>query len=402
MKYFLIYFFSFFLFIETFAQDSSFYKVHRPDILLADLDIQLNCTEAVDALYNFEYAKAEKQFTWLKQEYPDHPLPYFLMGLSNWWKIMPNDRDEQYDYAFLAYMDSSITFAEELFKKDAKNPEAAFFLAGAHGFKARLYSDRESYTKATFSAKRSLEYLNLGDTKENETFSPEFLFGTGLYNYFREWIPENKKFLKGVVMFFPKGSKEKGLKELQTVSKQAFYTRIEAMHFLVSIYSNYEDKKKEAFPISEYLMKTYPNNAYFQRHYAKLCFLLGKVPQAEKQCLDILDKIEKGYAGYEGESGRYAGYFLGYIYKNIKGDNELAKKYFKESVKYGTEVEAFEKSYFLYSLEGLAQIADKEGDKEKAIEYYKKIKEYAENDHATYKTAKRYLKDNGEGGFWFW
>ncbi len=402
MKYLIFCSFFVFSFAQTIAQVDTTYKVHRPDILLADIDIQLNCTEAVDALYNFEYAKAEKQFKWLKDEYPDHPLPYFLMGLSNWWKIMPNDRNEEYDEVFLAYMDSSITFAEKLFEKDSKNPEAAFFLAGAHGFKARLYSDRESYSKATFAAKNSLEYLNLKDNKENETFSPEFLFGTGLYNYFREWIPENKKFLRTIVMFFPKGSKEKGLAELKKVSQDAFYTRIEAMHFLVSIYSNYEKRRKDAFPIIEYLAQTYPNNAYFQRHYAKLCFLLGKITKAEVQSLNILEKIEKGYAGYEGESGRYAGYFLGYIYKNIKGKNDKAKIYFKKSIKYGKEVEAYEKSYFLFSIEGLAKIADQEGDTDKAIEYYEQIKEYADNDHSAYKDAKRYLKKHKKGGFWPW
>lgn len=402
MKYLIFCSFSLFVFAQSIAQVDTTYKVHRPDILLADLDIQMNCTEAVDALYNFEYEKAEKQFKWLKDEYPDHPLPYFLMGLSNWWKIMPNDRNEQYDETFLAYMDSSITFAEELFEKDEKNPEAAFFLAGAYGFKARLYSDRESYSKATFAAKRSLAYLNLEENQEHDTFSPEFLFGTGLYNYFRVWIPENKKFLKTIVMFFPKGNKEKGLKELKTVSQEAFYTRIEAMLFLVNIYTNYENRRKEAFPIIEYLAQTYPNNAYFQRHYAKICFLLGQIPKAEAQSLNIIDKIEKGYSGYEGESGRYAGYFLGYIYKNIKGDNEKAKIYFQKSIDYGKEVEAYEKSYFLYSIEGLAQIAHREENTEKAIAYYEQIKDYADNDHSTYKAAKRYLKEHKKGGFWPW
>ncbi|MCP4521859.1 MAG: tol-pal system protein YbgF [Cytophagales bacterium] len=400
MKYIIGFVFFVSIHFLSFGQDSSYYKVNRPDILLADMDIQLNCTEAIDALYNFEFEKAEKQFTWLKQEYPDHPLPYFLMGLSNWWKIMPNDRNTSYDETFLAYMDSSITFAEELYEKDEKNLEASFFLAGAYGFKARLYSDRESYSKATFAARKSLEFLNLENNQNDETFSPEFLFGTGLYNYFRVWIPENKKFLRGIVMFFPKGDKEKGLEQLNKVSKHAFYTRVEAMNFLISIYSSYENRRKDAWPISKYLAETYPNNAYFQRQYAKLCFLNGNIAAAEKEALSIIDKIEKKYPGYEAESGRYASYFLGHIYKNIKGKNELAKKYFKKAVVFGKETEAFEKSYFLYSLEGLAQIADKEGDKKLAIKYYQEIKEYADNDHSTHKRAKKYLKENGEGSWW--
>ena len=59
-------------------------------MLLMDMNVQSECTDAVNDMYNFKFEKAEKQFQILKLKYPDHPLPYFLMGLSTWWKMMPN------------------------------------------------------------------------------------------------------------------------------------------------------------------------------------------------------------------------------------------------------------------------------------------------------------------------
>src|SRR5687768_17117436 len=72
-------------------------------ILLSDYDIQLECTQALNDLYNFKFDRAQKEFNDLKVKYGWHPLPYFLMGLSEWWKIMPNTKDKSHDEAFLAY-----------------------------------------------------------------------------------------------------------------------------------------------------------------------------------------------------------------------------------------------------------------------------------------------------------
>ena len=57
-------------------------------------------------------------------------MPYFLLGLTTWWKIMPsNITNEQYDKVFLAYMDTTILVAERMHRRPEYRIEAAFFLA---------------------------------------------------------------------------------------------------------------------------------------------------------------------------------------------------------------------------------------------------------------------------------
>src|ERR1044071_9697565 len=72
-------------------------------LLLSDIGVQLQCTQALNDLYNFKFAEAEVTFNSLKTGYGWHPLPYFLIGLSEWWKIMPNTKDTSHDKKFLAY-----------------------------------------------------------------------------------------------------------------------------------------------------------------------------------------------------------------------------------------------------------------------------------------------------------
>ena len=90
--------------------------------LLLDKDIQLELDGAVNNIYNFKYDRAEKQFRSLRRRYPSHPMPYFLLGLSTWWKIMPtNFQSTQYDKLFFAYMDTAITKAQRLYDTDNNN-----------------------------------------------------------------------------------------------------------------------------------------------------------------------------------------------------------------------------------------------------------------------------------------
>ena len=55
--------------------------------LLMDRKLQLEATTAVNAMYNFKFDAAEKDFQWMRYRYPSHPLPVFLLGLMEWWKI---------------------------------------------------------------------------------------------------------------------------------------------------------------------------------------------------------------------------------------------------------------------------------------------------------------------------
>ncbi|MDH3711399.1 MAG: tol-pal system protein YbgF, partial [Cyclobacteriaceae bacterium] len=202
-------------------------------LLLMDRDVQIDATQAVNDMYNFKFEQAEKQFRWLIQDYPEHPLPYFLLGLSQWWKMAPNIGNGQYDDQFTDYMDRSIELAKALYDENKKNVEASFFLSAAYGFKGRLYAERKQWRKAASAGKQALKYLD--NSRGKSDLSPEFLFGDALYNYYSVWIPENYPILKPILVFFKKGDKELGIQQLQEVANNAFYTRTEAQFFLMRI-----------------------------------------------------------------------------------------------------------------------------------------------------------------------
>lgn len=375
------------------AQAQTDVKKDTTIILLSDLAIQLECTQALNDLYNFKFDKAEAQFRFLRYKYRWHPLPYFLMGLIQWWKIMPNTKSEQYDGVFLAYMDSTIRVAENLYKKyPPYKIEAAFFLAAAYGFKGRLYSDeyRKQWRKAAVSGKNALDYLEV--CKQSQHLSPELLFGDALYNYFSVWVPENYPALKPILWFFPKGDKKLGLEQLKEVSYNAFYTRTEAMVWLMRILNNYENDNMRAFQISEYLHQTYPDNPFFHRYYARMLYATGKFAQAEPVCKEILARIDSGMIGYEMNTGRYAAFFLGQIYEARRQLDE-ARKYYQLCVDYAEKLGMDDSGYYLYSLIALGEIAEKQGNKADAKKYFTQVRKKAGRKDEAFKEAKRRLKN---------
>lgn len=361
------------------------------EYLLLNKGLQFRITEAVNSLYNFDFATAERGFQVMAHTYPEHPLPYFLMGLSQWWKIAPDTQNEKYDGIFLRYMDETIKKAEVLFSKDNSNKEAAFFLAAAYGFQGRLYSERKSWTKAAFAGKNALKYLEL--SRGEEELNAELLLGDALFNYFSVWIPEHYPLLRPVLMLFPKGDKQLGLRQLEEVSDNAFYARVEAQYFLFRLYASEERKPYEALRITSYLHDKFPNNPYFHRYYARQLYAVGQIAEAKDTSLEILRRIDANATGYEANSGRYAGFFAAQYFDRI-GQTEEAKQYYLRAIAFGEESESEESGYHLYSLVHLGEISIKEGDKKKAKAYFNQVKKLAKRKHPAHVEAREFLKKN--------
>ena len=356
--------------------------------LLLNPFIQIEATEAINSMYNFEFNKSKSHFLFLKYTYPDHPLPYLLLGLNYWWRIVPNYKNERWDDLFIANMDTVKSLARQLRTKN--QVEGAFFLAAAYAFEGRLYSERGKYRKAAFAGKNSLKYL--GECRGHQAYSPELLFGDALFNYYAEWIREEYPLLRPLMLLFPKGDKEMGISQLKEVAQNSFYSRVEAQYYLMRLLALEENDLPGAIRVAEYLTKQFPNNAYFERFYTRLLYQSGQYNKVIKLSNDILRKVDSSRVGYEANSARYATFYLGHIYE-IRKQYSMAKDYYKKSLIYARQVDATDKGYYFYSLLHLGKIAQKEGDEALAKGYYKQVKKVANRGHSAYKSARKRLKD---------
>ncbi|TAF34104.1 MAG: tol-pal system protein YbgF [Cytophagales bacterium] len=369
-------------------------------ILLTDPTIQLECTDAINALYNFEFQKADVQFNKLRKAYPKHPLPYFLMALTYWWRIMPGldsertknltPTERKNEDRFMAYLDSAIKYGEKMADKKNKNIEAYFFLSGAYGFKGRLLGERKNYVKAALSGRNAVKYLEEMEDRGSD-FSPEFLFGDGLYNYYAAWIPQEKPSVKPLLWFFKKGDKKLGIEQLETVVSEAFYTKTEGQVFLLDIYNN-EKNYAKALEIATYLHTNFPQNPVFMRNYAKCLYMNNRVTEAEPVCRKILENLENKKEGFEETSGRYAAFYLGHFYRYRKADPKAAQVYYKKAIEFATQSENLTAGYSVRAMMEVAEIEELYENKTEAMVYYEKVVDNTEKDNELHKKAKEKIK----------
>jgi hypothetical protein len=360
------------------------------DMLLKNPGVQIEATEAINLLYNYKFSEATKEFRWLQYRYPRHPMPHFLMGLAEWWKIVPNTENEAYDNRLLAHMDSCIYLAEKLYEEKENKVEPAFFLAAAYAFKGRLYSERKQWTKATFAGKNALKYME--KSKGYGDLSPELLFGDGIYNYYSEWIPKEYPILKPVLIFFQKGNKKLGIQQLEKVANNAFYTRVEARYFLLQIYSM-ENQYGKAYDMAKYMWQTFPDNPYFERYFCRSAFVTGHMAEAQQAARNILDKIERGMPGYEGVSGRNAAFVLAYYSFNYTKDYDAAADYYQQAINYSVKTNSLNAGYYVSSLIGLGKIAEEKKELDEAQRYYKLALDKADRKSSQHNEAKKAIDE---------
>jgi hypothetical protein len=365
-------------------------KKKHHEILLANRAIQIEATQAINNMYNFNYDAAERDFKWLTVKYPEHPIGFFLLGLNEWWKIVPDTKDESHDDTFIANMNRAIDLADDMLDDDDTDKEAAFFQAAAYAFKGRLHSERGNWIKAAWDGKQAMKYLEkcrgFGD------FNPELAIGDGLYNYYSKWIPENYPSLKPMLIFFHKGVKNEGIKQLEYVSSNAFYTRMEAKYFLMQIYAM-ENQHQKAYYMATQMHALYPNNSFFHRYAARTAFMLSKFDEAEILANELLADINMAKYGYESTAGRYAAYILGYINMNHKRDLPKAREFYQKTIDFALQNNSKDSGYFLGANLALGKISNLEKDHAKALQYFNTVIDNAEKKSDSYKEAKKLIEE---------
>lgn len=360
--------------------------------LLLDIDIQTELEGAVHNLYNFQFERAEKQFRSLRRRYPQHPLPYFLLALSTWWRLAPYPpTDTRYDPRFYAYLDSAETKAHALLRADRHNYEACFLLAAAYGYEARLASDRHQWRRATMASRRALDYLQ--QSREANGLSTEFQLGYGLFDYYADWVSAEYPWLRPVLLFFPKGDRVRGLAELRQASEQAFYARTEATYFRVLILSDpREQQAAAALPLARQLSTAFPGNSVFAAEYARLAFDQGQWLEAETAAQAILTKCAQGLVGYEARTGRTAAYLLAYLRQHRHRDLVGAADLYRRCLVFAETAQLTQGGYYVFAAAALADLAARQADVVAARRYHTLVLEHAARRAPEAERARAYLR----------
>ncbi len=345
--------------------------------------------KGIKEIYSIRFDDAGKTFRTLMADYPEHPAGKFFLAMIDWWKILLDLDNESYDDIFFAKLEDVIFMCDEILEKDPNNIDALFFKGGSIGFRGRLRAIRESWLKAADDGREAIPIVQ--HAAKLDPTNIDVQLGFGIYDYYAEVIPNEYPFVKPLMIFFPKGDKAKGIRELALVAEKGKYARIESRYFLMQLFFHYENDYKKAEEYAIQLTSEFPNNPLFQRYLGRIAVRKGDFFKSDEVFTSVYNKCVKGYPGYGNISRREATYYLGY-YKKLINNIDSAMIFLKECIDISKKIDKDEVSGFrINATIYLGNMYDLKGEREKAFECYNECLELRDYAHS-HDSAKRFIE----------
>jgi tetratricopeptide (TPR) repeat protein len=315
----------------------------------------------INQIYNCDFDEAENTLVYLREFYPSHPVTPFFEGHIYYWKFYPLIPGKPGAAEFEEIMEETWQRSRRL-KEDGNETEGVFFELMSRAFIVMYYADNGHSSRAISHLGKIYRDIMAGFDLQ-EQFN-EFLFITGLYNYYREAYPEAHPAYKPAAIFFRKGDKSKGLEMLKMAAEETDFMRVEAALFLSLIYINYESKIDSAVLYASALHQNYPGNGYFLSKYAEMLL-------ADKQYEKALDPILRlmSLDDYNKMKGTI---FMG-VYEEKKLNNpEKSRIYYEEGLRLADAYDERANYIKAYAYIGLSRYFLNKGDDKQARAYKKK------------------------------
>ena len=356
---------------------------------LEDQAIDQRVQHGIDEIYNFEFDKAESDFSEVIKLRPDHPVGYFFRAMIQWERIISKFEDESQDEKLYKLLDEVVERCEKRLDDNPEDVTAMFFKGGAVGFRGRLRANRGKWLGAANDGIVALPLVRKAYELEPNNY--DVLLGIGIYNYYAAVIPGKYPLVKPVMIFFPSGDRMKGLEQLRQASLHAKYAHVEAAYFLMQNYFTYEKDYVKALELARQLHEKYPNNSMFYRYLGRCLVSTGYLGEANDIFIEIINRYTQQFIGYDMYDAREAYYYIG-KFEFLAGRFDTALKNFYACDELSRKLDKEGSSGFM-SLANLivGMIYDAQGMRQNAIQQYKKVLAMNEYENS-FQDAKKYIQ----------
>jgi tetratricopeptide (TPR) repeat protein len=269
----------------------------------------------LDALYNIDYDKAQRDFKEIVKLYPNHPGGYQLLAARVWIKTLYESRrlqaslyssesfystgDDKVDpkivTEFRNYTREAKRLAEAKLKQEPKNIEALDFLANTEGLKAAF---EEGVERRHFAALRDGNDA-VNHHREVLKLDPKYIdaqITIGLYEYVVGSLPLPVKLLAGATGY--RGSKKRGLKLLEQVAQDGTWAKDDAKSVLIVLYTR-EKRFAEKVKLSRELSEKYPRNYLLRLETAEGLVSLAAQERTEKDVAGAAQAEKEAFATFD-------------------------------------------------------------------------------------------------------
>lgn len=315
----------------------------------------------IDYVYNFQFSNAEKVGQEIRRLYPDHPINYLFNGMITYWKNYPLTPASEATKTFESQMRKCIDICDKA-KKPESEAEMLLVNLCARGFLLLYFTDNDLSFEVFPIASSTYQCI-----RRSFNFTANYLdlhFFTGVYNYYREAYPEAHPVYKTLAFIFPKGSKAKGLADLELVSKKSIVLKAESYAFLTDIFLYFENNFEKATFYSKSLHSLYPYNPQYLGAYIKNLLLIKKYDEAEKEIRSSGDLDNLFFQAQ-------VAIFKGILEEKKYHDYRQAEELYIHGIRNISNFRNFGNEYAAYAYFGLSRISERKGDESNKKSYRK-------------------------------
>jgi len=343
----------------------------------------------IEQVYNLEFAAADSSFRQLVNLRPGDPAGYFFLAMVDWWRIMVDKDNTEYDERFLEELDHVIDLCNDRLDENEEDVTALFFKGGSLGFTGRLHFYRDDWFGAAGAGRKALPLVQTASAADSTNY--DIYLGTGIYNYYAAVIPELYPVARPLLLFIPPGDKAEGIRQLTIAAEKGKYASVEATYFLMQIYYLYEKDYPRALDLAEKLHDRFPNNMLFHRYLGRCYVSSLNYPAARSVFEDVIGRAQKGQTGYDMKLQREAEYYLGLCGFHAGSYAEAIEHYLTSDQISRTLDTDGPSAFMVLANLNLGKIYDVQSRRELAIIQYEKVLEMTDymNSH---QQAEQYIE----------
>ncbi|MDQ3194247.1 MAG: DUF3808 domain-containing protein, partial [Bacteroidota bacterium] len=329
---------------------------------LSDTSSDKEILAGLDDIYNLKFDDAQSKFRRLQSSDPDDLKGFFYESVIYFYKALPN-RDEKLFEKYLEHSEMVIERAENILDKNENDYDALYYKGLSHSYRSLLMlSLNKSLLEAASNGNDGYRILTSLILKKPDYY--DAYMGLGLYKIAIGFVPEKFQWLLSLIGF--DGNIKEGITLLKTSMQNGKFTKVDSRVFL-SLFSlkEREDNDRQGLGILKDLVVEYPNSPVFKVFYSGILLQQGEIKQAISIATDAL---ELNNNSFQTEIKKSANAVIGSAYFR-SNDFRNAAVHLDEYMKYVL----YEDRYNVY-LFTLAVSHELNGDRNKAVELYKKVR----------------------------
>jgi tetratricopeptide (TPR) repeat protein len=269
----------------------------------------------IEALYNLDYDKAERDFKEIVRLYPTHPAGPQLLAARVWIKTLYESRrlqsslyssqnfyssgDDKVDPKIIAEFRNLTREAKRLaeirLKQNPGDIDALDWLAAIQGLKA---SFEEAVERRHFAALKDADDA-VDHHRQVLKLDPTFIdagLTVGLYEYVVGSLPLPIKVIAGITGF--RGSKKRGLAQIERVANEGKWSRDDARTLLIVLYTR-EKRYADALIHARDLSAKYPRNYLFRLEAADALVSQAEVERKNKNIEAAVKAEREAFATFD-------------------------------------------------------------------------------------------------------